>query len=284
VLRHAVEERIHPVYGMETATRRWTATAPNVLGVGRRTAALLAERDLVRAEPGHVLIGADLSGIDARAVAGLSGDAEYAALLRPDVDIHSEVSALFYNDRNHRELAKKITHGLNYGRGAASIAADTNTPVPEVERLIDAYFSSFPLLAAWQTRTRRSAQQHGKLDTRTGHSVEVNRERAYTTGPGVLAQAVARDLAMAGLLRLHAAGLTPHLRLFIHDEVLLSVPAGQAAAMTDELVEHMSFSWKSPSGLVVPVLALPHPRPADRWSGLYGSDSRPASGPRRRNA
>jgi len=77
---HRRGDRIHPEYSADTVTGRWTSRNPNVLGVGRRNDRLLADRDLLLAEPGEVFIGADLSGIDARCIAGLSGDVAYSTL------------------------------------------------------------------------------------------------------------------------------------------------------------------------------------------------------------
>lgn len=195
-------ERVHPEYRMDTVTGRWTSRSPNVLGAGRRNAKLLADRDLILAEPGEVLIAADLSGIDARCVAGLSGDVEYAALFQPGRDIHLEMSLLFFGDTKHREQAKTITHGLNYGRGAASVADQIGVPVTDVEQMIDRCFAQFPEVAAWQTDLRTQAADSQRLPTGTGRQILGDPDRAHTTAPAWVAQACARDLAMVGLLRL----------------------------------------------------------------------------------
>ncbi len=80
---HRRGDRIRPECSADTVTGRWTSRNPNVLGVGRRNDRLLADRDLVLAEPGEVFIGAHLSGIDARCIAGRSGDAAYSSLFEP---------------------------------------------------------------------------------------------------------------------------------------------------------------------------------------------------------
>jgi len=270
-----VNGRLHPVYGLDTSTGRWTSTRPNILGVGKRSELLLADRDLILAEEGDVLIGVDLSGIDARCVAGLSGDASYAELFRPGVDIHAEMAELFLGDRSMREPAKAITHGINYGRGPAAIAAQTGRGVTEVRGMHRAYFGRFPGIAAWHSNIRRQGGAGALLPTGTGRLVRVNPANAYTEAPARLAQSAARDVAMTGLLRLVDAGLLPMLRLFIHDEVVLSVPRAQAEDIAARVAQLLSFDWTSPSGLVIPIVAEPSKGFGPRWSDVYRKPTSP---------
>jgi DNA polymerase-1 len=245
------------------------STAPNIQGAGRRIRVLLTDRDLILAEPGEVLIGADLSGIDARAVAGLSGDPAYAALFEPDRDIHAEGSLMWFGDTAHREQAKAINHGLTNGQGARSIAADTGLPVDDVQNMITAHFKQFPGVAAWQAKLRADAEQGRPLATGTGRWAPSDPGRAYTTAPARAGQACARDLFVTGLFRLHRYGFLKYLRLALHDEVVLSVPEVAAKNVLEFVVELMSFDWKSPSGLVIPIVAVPATGSGPRWSDLY---------------
>lgn len=270
-----VSGRVHPRYGIGTATGRWTSERPNILGVGKRSAALLADRDLILAEDGEVFIGVDLSGIDARCVAGLSGDAAYAKLFDPGVDIHAEMAALFLGDRSLREAAKAISHGINYGRGAPAIADQTHRPLAEVERMHQAYFKRFPGIAAWHRRIRQRGKAGALLPTGTGRLVRVSSDKAHTEAPARLAQAAARDLAMDGVLKVVDAGLLPMLRLFIHDEVVLSVPKDQAEDIAARVAQLMSFTWTSPSGLVIPIVAEPSKSFGPRWSDVYRKPTSP---------
>jgi hypothetical protein len=52
-------------------------------------------------------------------------------------------------------------------------------------------------------------------------------------------------------------GWLKYLKLALHDEVVLSVPKLAAQNVLDDVVEAMSFHWKSPSGLIVPIVAKP---------------------------
>ncbi len=268
-----VSGRVHPIYSLDTVTGRWASTRPNILGVGKRTAALLADRDVILAEPGCVFIGVDLAGIDARCVAGLSGDVAYARLFEPGVDIHAEMASLFLADRSRREEAKAISHGINYGRGPAAIAAQTGQPLDEVTRMHAAYFNRYVGIANWHREVRERGAAGGLLPTGTGRLVRVTPANAYTEAPARLAQAAARDLAMTGVLKLVDAGLGP--ALFIHDEVVVCVPADHAEETAARVAELMSFDWTSPSGLVIPIVAEPSQACGPRWSDLYRRETSP---------
>ncbi len=241
VSQQAQGGRVHPTYATNTATGRWTSARPNVLAAGRRTRMLLAQRDVVLAEHGHVFIGVDLAGVDARCVAGLSGDLAYAELATV-ADPHSEMAKLFFGTSEHRSAAKAITHGINYGRGARSIARQTNRSVDEVESLLRQYIQAYPEVGSWQEAVRATAVANGRVATGTGRVVAVDPAKAHTTAPARVAQAAARDLAVVGLMRIVAAGLLPNLRLFLHDEVILSVTRADAEYLLGVVAGLMSFT------------------------------------------
>ena len=266
---HRLGDRVHPHYSMQTHTGRWTSTKPNILGVGHRTERLLQDRDLILAEPGCVLVAVDLAGIDARCVAGLSGDRGYAELFQPGRDIHNEMSQLFFGDQDHRQQAKAITHGIPYGRGARAIAHATGTSVADTQRMIVSYFRHYPAIRKWQEHMRQLAAKGRPLPTGTGRWVSGDPHRAHTTAPARAAQACARDLAGMGLLRVIDGGLQSYMRLFLHDELVLSVPQSQADSILARVTKLMSFDWPAPTGLVIPIVAQPASGSGPRWSDVY---------------
>ena len=50
---------------------------------------------------------------------------------------------------------------------------------------------------------------------------------------------------------------------------MLSVPKLAAQNVLDDVVKLMSFHWKSPSGLIIPIVAHPAKGQGPRWSDLY---------------
>ena len=187
--------------------------------------------ELILAEPDHVFVQADLKGIDNRSVAGLSGDTEYAKLLARGVEINAELCRLFYGDgadfKQLKPKVKAIGHGINFGRGPRAIARDNDLDLDEVKRVWSSYFEAFPDLAAWQLRIRAEAEAGWSLPNGHGRRVRCEPGREYTEAPARQTAACTRDLAMTGLLRLRDDRLLPYLRMFIHDEVVLSVPGSR---------------------------------------------------------
>jgi DNA polymerase-1 len=93
----------------------------------------------------------------------------------------------------------------------------------------------------------------------------VDADRAYSALNYVI-QSTSRDVTASALLRLDAAGFTPNLRLPIHDEVLVSIPADKArwgAARIGEIMAHQMG--------VMPITTDPQVG-GRSWGSLYGSD------------
>ena len=65
--------RVHPSIGMFQASGRWSLIKPGLTVLGKRDGKHV-EREVLLPEPGHVVIAADLSQVDARALAALSQD------------------------------------------------------------------------------------------------------------------------------------------------------------------------------------------------------------------
>ena len=266
--------RVHPEHQISGVNGRWSTQRPNVMGVGKRSASLLADRNLILAEPGHVFVQCDLKGIDNRSVAGLSGDSAYAALLAPGMEINAELARLFYGDgidyKKIKNKVKAIGHGINFGRGPRAISRDNDLDLAEVKQVWSSYFEAFPELAAWQSRIRAEAEAGWSLPNGHGRRVRCEPGSEYTEAPARQTASCTRDLAMTGLLRL--GDLATYLSLFIHDEIVLSVPADRADVMLARAVDAMSFDWTSPSGLVIPIIAEPSTTSGPRWTDIYLED------------
>ncbi len=71
------------------------------------------------------------------------------------------------------------------------------------------------------------------------------------------------------MLRVIDGGLQSYMRLFLHDELVLSVPQAQADAILAHVTKLMSFDWLAPTGLVIPIVAQPASGSGPRWSDVY---------------
>lgn len=78
-------------------------------------------RSLISAPPGHDLIGADYSAIEARVLPWIAGDEAKLDLFRDGVDIYVKAAADVGSDK--RQLGKVCELALGYGMGVATFAA-----------------------------------------------------------------------------------------------------------------------------------------------------------------
>lgn len=262
VAKHVTGGRVHPGVSMEQSTGRWSITKPGLTVVGKR-GGRHREREVFLPEPGHVIVSADLSQVDARAVAALSADEAYAKLFAPGMDAHAEIARRVWGDPARREEAKAIGHGWNYGMGLRKLAETAGIP-PRVAAEFDAAMrEQFPRLVAWRDEVRELAASGELLDNGFGRRMRTDPARAHTQGPAFMGQGCARDLMMEGLLHLPRE-LYPHLRAVVHDEVVLSVPEADAAEAGRIVVDALSFIWRD-----VPIVAEVSGRPGRNWGEVY---------------
>lgn len=252
--------RVHPKVSFKQATGRWSLTEPGLTVFGKRGGRHV-ERAIFLPDPGEVLISADLSQVDMRALAGLSQDQAYIEMLRHE-DPHLEIAKALFGDGKRREDAKAIGHGWNYRRGIKAISQGQDIPLETVQQFDSSMRSRFPRLVAWQEEVTAIAESGALLDNGWGRFMRPDPRRAYTQGPALMGQGAARDIMMHGLLRLDPR-IRPMLRAQVHDEVVLSVPIAQVEEIGRAVVEALSFEWNG-----VPILADVSPAGTD-WSKCY---------------
>jgi P4 family phage/plasmid primase-like protien len=255
-----VDDRVHPMISLRQAAGRWSVTKPGLTVMGKN-GERVHERAVFLPEPGEVLLSFDLSQVDARAVAALSGDTEYARLFAPGRDSHTEVALRVFGDPGMRQQAKIIGHGYNYGLSVNGMVRNG------VERELAEQFdremkASFPRLQEWRTEVRSIAESGDLLDNGFGRLMRAQPERAWTQAPALMGQGCARDIMMTGLLRLPPSVLLM-LRAQVHDEIILSVPVDAVEDVRRVVVEALSFEWHE-----VPIVAEAS-KPGQTWAECY---------------
>jgi len=252
--------RVHPGISFKQATGRWSLTDPGLTVMGKRGGRHV-ERAVLLPDPGEVLISFDLSQVDMRAVAGLSGDAAYIEMLRHE-DPHAELAMALFGDRSLRETAKPIGHGWNYGESLKRISM-SNSIEPHLVVTFDRMMRErFARLVEWREEVRAMAESGHLLDNGFGRMMRPDPHRAHTQGPALMGQGAARDIMMTGMLALPPECL-PMLRAQVHDEIVLSVPVDQVEDVRRAVIGALSFEWKG-----VPILADGSPAGTD-WSRCY---------------
>jgi hypothetical protein len=252
--------RVHPKVSFEQATGRWSVTRPGLTVFGKRGGRHV-ERDVFLADEGEVLAAFDLSQVDMRAVAGLSGDQAYIEMLKRE-DPHAELAFALFGDRSLREKAKAIGHGWNYGESLRRIS-ESNDIEPRIVKQFDtSMYERFGRLVEWREEIRALAESGALLDNGFGRLMRPDPQRAHTQGPALMGQGAARDLMMEGMLRL-PADILPMLRAQIHDEIVLSIPQDRVEEVSRTVIDALSFEWRG-----VPILADVS-RTATSWGQCY---------------
>jgi hypothetical protein len=252
--------RVHPRVSFKQATGRWSLTSPGLTVLGKRGGRHV-ERAVLLPDPGEVIIAADLSQVDMRAVAGLSQDQAYIEMLKSE-DPHSELAITLFGSKDYRDEAKATGHGWNYGESLQRIARDNDIDPKIVMQFDQSMRDRFPRLVEWREEVRALAGSGALLDNGFGRMMRPDPQRAHTQGPALMGQGAARDIMMTGLLRLPGE-ILPMLRAQVHDEIVLSVPADRAEEIGRAVVEALSFEWRG-----VPITADVS-RPGTDWSKVY---------------
>jgi len=229
-------------------------------GAGRMTASaglhsLPAElRPVVAAEPGFVLVRADLGQVEPRVLAAVSGDRAFAAAAAQD-DLYTPVATMLGVDRPR---AKVAVLAAMYGQtsGAAGQA------LRQMEQ-------AYPVALAFLRAAEESGRLGQDLRTHGGRLI-----RAGTGGVGRYTRNAVVQGAAAELFKAWAAAVRNGLRsgrvvLCLHDELLLHVPSDEAPAAVDLLHTALASTaghWASGSGVrfVADVAVV------SRWSDAKG--------------
>lgn len=150
--------RVHPDITALQRSGRFSFTRPGVTIFGERTEELKQDKAIFRAGPGKVMAGFDYSNADARAMAALSGDHEYAVrfaeddegnLLHDGHNLSGEAvfgKVVYYGGVSEEEnpkpplrpVAKVYSHASNYGVGAYKLAVQLNMACKQLG--IDLFF------------------------------------------------------------------------------------------------------------------------------------------------
>lgn len=263
--------RVHPSVDARQTTGRISVTKPGLTVMGKRDRSNVLERSLLLPDDGEVLIAFDLSQVDARAIAAHCQDEGYIGAFRPGLDYHAEMAHELFGDRSRREDAKPVTHATTYGMGPKGLADAAGISRSEAERLLGKLDRRFPRLARFKERVRKEAEARHILFNAFGRPMRVERRREYTQAPAVMGQGTARDLMMAGILRL-PDWLLPCLRAIVHDEIVLSVPEDRAEEAETAVLYALQFSFRADATSVpVQVLADRSERGRD-WADCYRSE------------
>lgn len=239
--------RVHPdITSMQRSGRMstgqpslgtWTARGPGAV-----------EKRYFLADPGCMLVEFDMSQADARAVAAMSGDREFAKRFEDGRDAHEFTGRFVFGDElydsdpeTYRQKAKLCVHGSSYGLGAKGLVRQLRIELAQANKFVAFMQDTYPTLTFWQNRVREEARV-GYVVNRWGRKMPVDPERIYTTAPALHGQSSTRELLFDALIKLPDEILRM-LKITVHDAVVFSFPEQRVDELSQVVVESFETEW-----------------------------------------
>ena len=192
------------------------------------------------ADKGQVMASCDYQAQELRVLAALSGDENMQRAFREDADLHqmtADASGV------ERKVGKTVNFAYVYGSGPKNIAETCGISVAKAKEVIKGFEKTYPGVKRLSDRLQKQAKRHGYIQTPTGRVLRVDKDRPYAA-LNYMIQSTSRDVTGRALLRLDEKGLTPYLRLPIHDEVVVSVPEERAQFAAEYVASLMAMDFQ----------------------------------------
>lgn len=247
--------RVRPtVYTLGTKSGRMSCKRPNLQQVSQSGGI----RPCIIADPGHVLISADFSGVEWRIAAALSGDQAAIDLIleedeakRTDPDaqvgIHWEVAWGAFGPeatKKHRYTSKRIVYGTMYSGGIATLAAQAGCDEPTAEKVMRVIRNTAPTYIRWSKHVQNQVRNgYHEFKTYSGRVVHFDPEWPHRAVPQMI-QATGRELLVDGMLRWRQTRWGGSIILPVHDELIVMVPEADATEALAALVGCMRTEFR----------------------------------------
>lgn len=257
------------IYTLGTDTGRFSCVRPNLQQLPREGGV----RACITADPGHVLISADFSGVEIRVAAALSGDETLKRMLADGRDLHAEIALQVFGpdpeatakagaptaSKGHRYTAKRIVFGRLYGGGLETLARQGGCDLETAQCAVDTLDALTPGLSAWSSAIRDAVRQgRTQFPSYSGRVIHLPREFPHK-GPNFGIQGTAREALVDALVKWQGTRWGDATLLPVHDELVVMVPAQDAEDATAALVRCMTTQLHG-----VAIVAAPS-APAFAW-------------------
>lgn len=213
------------------------------------------------AEEGHVTLSTDYRAQELRVLAALAGDQVMLDAFREGADLHQVTADAAGVGR---QAGKGTNFSVVFGGGWRAVHTQFGVSEEDSKRAVDTFWKTYKGVERFAKEASNKARRAGYVTTASGRRLPIDKDRPYAA-TNALVQSTARDVTGRGLIRLDEAGVTPFIRLPIHDEVVFSVPSEDeesAARMTNELMQ------EEMNGLMISTEAEAMGR---SWGSLYES-------------
>lgn len=168
-------------YGADTG--RFSSSDPNLQNIPSHNKDI---RKMFKATDGYVMMSADYSQQEIKGMAQMCGDEGMIEAFRQGKDFYAEIASVAFGypyeecrefrpdgttnpeGKERRAQAKSILLGINYGRGAASIAEQLGCTKKEAERIKELVFNGFPAIAEFERQSYEMVESLGYITTLWG--------------------------------------------------------------------------------------------------------------------
>lgn len=254
--------RIYPEYNqIGTATGRISATNPNLQNVPRNNRI----RNMIIPEDGHKFVIADLSQVELRILAMISGDQSMIRAFEMGHDFHTYTACVMFDipidtfdkgNKEHNEkrsVAKTINFGIVYQMHASSLAEQLQIPISRAEGFMKRFFGAYPKVPEWAAYIKAFAKQNGYVENIYGRrrylpnifsSDDRIREGAERQAVNTPVQGSAGDICFIGLIRFQQWLLENKMKSKIvgtvHDSILVEAPFDEVDVVASVLPQTMT--------------------------------------------
>ncbi len=262
--------RVHTSFNQTgTVTGRLSSSDPNLQNIPIRTEegrqvrkAFIAEKD------SSLLLAADYSQIDLRALAHLSQDPKLVSAFMQGEDIHATTASQVFSvplsevTKDMRRLAKTVNFGVIYGMSEYGLEQATELSREQAAQFIKAYFEKYSGVKEYLARTKKEAAEKGYVQTLLGrrrYIPEINssnaqvRMAAERMAINMPVQGTSADIIKVAMIQLQhemdRVGLEAKMILQVHDELLFELPQVELEKLKELVFQIMPNAIK----LSVPV-------------------------------
>lgn len=231
-----------------TVNGRTSSRAPNFQNITRDARDVVPGiRTLFLPSRGNVIVQADYSQAELRAIAKLSGDPEMLAIYRDTSrSLHKETATAFYGKKYTKEqytTSKNINFGVCYLQGAASFAQMYSMPVSEAQAYIDAWWVKFPKVKKWTEHICEVVETEQELTSPFGFKrrfhliTQENLHDVHREGVNFLPSNIAAQFTIKAVTELDNLGI-PVINT-VHDSIICDVSESDAMDVARTMKEVM---------------------------------------------
>ena len=272
---NSVTGKIHTsFFQLGTDTGRFASRKPNLQNLPRKDNDPVGIRNFLIPSEGHTFVDFDFSQIELRVGSWYCRDKRMLETYMSDGDIHAQTTSVIYNipfdeaaDKNaphykeHRSVAKNCNFGVFYGLFPNGLMrslkkAGIEKTKAECAEIIQNLKDGYPMLSAWQEKTKNEAMDKAYSETAFGRrrmlkgifSPDMG-TRSYwqRCALNTPIQGTAADILKLAMVRiLRKLGEYPYIKplITIHDEILFEVPTDkkdEAAMVIKACMEEQPF-------------------------------------------